>query len=182
MENNNYDSTLDTLAHIRRVQELITQACGELIHRGIVHDKSKLEAPEKIAFDIATPKLKSLRFGTPEYHQSLDDLKDALDHHYQNNTHHPQHYSNGVTGMDLFDLLEMLIDWKAASERHEESNIIESIRINTTRFDIGDQLAMILYNTARRFFELHMWELEELKKHYRKKSPNPPIAGTDEGK
>jgi hypothetical protein len=46
-----YDSTADTLLHIKRVAELLTQASCELINRANVHDNSKLSSPEKELFD-----------------------------------------------------------------------------------------------------------------------------------
>ena len=54
----NYDSKADTLLHIKRVAELMTNASSELIRRANVHDNSKLESTEKELFDEFTPKLK----------------------------------------------------------------------------------------------------------------------------
>ena len=85
-----YDSTADTLLHIKRVNELMGQAAQELIRRGNVHDQSKLEEPEKSEFDRLTPKLKTLVYGSEEYKASLAELGVALERHYKNNTHHPQ--------------------------------------------------------------------------------------------
>jgi Family of unknown function (DUF5662) len=77
-------------------------------------------------------------------------LKVALDHHYLHNTHHPEHYPNGIDGMSLLDLVEMLIDWKAASERHPGGmNIAGSIEVGSQRFSIGEQLKKILLNTVK---------------------------------
>ena len=146
-----YDSTADTLLHIKRVNELLGIAATELIRRGNVHDNSKLEDPEKSEFDRLTPRLKSLVFGSKEYQDSLDELKVALDHHYANNSHHPQHYQNGVDGFDLFDLIEMFLDWKAATERMDSGDIYKSIEINKERFNISDQICNIFMNTALRW-------------------------------
>jgi Family of unknown function (DUF5662) len=83
---------------------------------------------------------------------TLEDLKTALDHHYLHNTHHPEHYSNGVEGMSLLDLIEMLMDWKAASERHPDGmNIARSIELSSQRFSVGEQLKQILLNMAKEF-------------------------------
>jgi hypothetical protein len=49
--------------------------------------------------------------------------------------------------MTLLDLLEMLIDWKAASERHASGDIRRSLEINAGRFEIGDDLKGILAHT-----------------------------------
>lgn len=144
-----YDSKADTLLHIKRVAELLTQAASELIKRANCHDNSKLESPEKEYFDEYTPKLKHSEFGSDEYKGFLSQLKVALDHHYAHNSHHPEHYPNGIDGFDLFDLIEMFFDWKAASERHATGNIFNSIRISKERFKISDQLESILVNTAK---------------------------------
>lgn len=51
--------------------------------------------------------------------------------------------------MNLIDLLEMLIDWKAAGMRHADGgDIVKSIRINQERFGYSDELANFLFNTA----------------------------------
>jgi len=146
----NYDSKSDTLLHIKRVAQLLTEASIGLILRANVHDNSKLESPEKELFDEYTPKLASCTYGSEEYKGYLIGLKKALDHHYKNNSHHPEHYENGIDGFDLFDLIEMFFDWKAATERHNDGDIYNSIKINQERFNMSDQLASILHNTAKR--------------------------------
>jgi hypothetical protein len=55
--------------------------------------------------------------------------------------------------MNLIDLVEMLCDWKAASERHNDGNIRKSIEINASRFTISPQLVKILENTADLLFD-----------------------------
>lgn len=143
-----YDSTADTLKHVRRVQTLLAEFAAQLLARGAVHDDSKFSEAEKSHFDIATPKLKTLTFGTPEYAASLAELKPALDHHYAVNSHHPEHYPNGVDGMDLLDLVEMVLDWKAASERGATSALRLAPAFD--RFKISPQLQSIIRNTAER--------------------------------
>lgn len=145
-----YDSTVDTLKHIKRVSQLLTEAASELIKRANVHDNSKLESPEKEMYDELTPLLANSTYGSDEYKGFLRKLKPALDHHYKNNSHHPEHYPNGINGMDLFDIIEMFFDWKAAGERHNTGNIYKSIEINKDRFKMSPQLVDIFINTAER--------------------------------
>lgn len=145
-----YDSKADTLLHIKRVAQLLTEAAAELIRRANVHDNSKLESPEKELFDEFTPKLKGCTYGSEEYKGFLSELKVALDHHYKENSHHPEHYENGINGFDLFDLVEMFFDWKAATERHADGDIMKSIQINKERFNMSNQVVDILKNTAIR--------------------------------
>lgn len=146
-----YDSTKDTLLHIKRVNELLIYAANELLDRGVYHDQTKLGSPEKELFDEYTPKLKDSTYGSDEYKANLKGLEPALKHHYLNNSHHPEHYENGINGMDLFDLVEMFFDWKAAGERHADGNMEKSIEINKDRFKMSDQLVDIFRNTDERY-------------------------------
>ncbi|MGI5066130.1 DUF5662 family protein [Treponema putidum] len=150
----NYDSIKDTLLHIKRVNELLLQFTKEIIDRAIKHDNSKLQEPEKPLFDKMTPLLKGLTYGSDDYKKALDELKPALDHHYANNSHHPEHYKNGIDDFTLVDLVEMFIDWKAASERHDDGDIFRSIEINKNRFGISEQLCKIFKNTAAKMMEV----------------------------
>lgn len=75
----------------------------------------------------------------------------ALEHHYANNSHHAEHWPNGINDMDLFDVLEMLFDWKAAGERQNGGNIMISLETNKKRYNISDQLYGILNNTVQRY-------------------------------
>jgi len=144
----NYDSREDTTKHIMRVRKLVRRFRNLLNVRSINHDDSKMSSPEKETFDRVTPKLKSLTYGSDEYRKILAEMKTALEHHYANNRHHPEHFENGIEDMTLVDVVEMLCDWKAASERHDDGDIMKSIEINQERFNLSDQLANILKNTV----------------------------------
>lgn len=144
-----YDSRADTLAHIDRVRNLLEVCEHNLYQRGQRHDQSKLEEPEKSGFDACTIKLKNIPYGTEEYKAALAELKPVLDHHYTHNSHHPEYYKNGVDGMSIFDLMEMLMDWKAATERMKDGgDIWRSLEINEKRFGLSPQLVNILRNTV----------------------------------
>ena len=147
-----HDSTPDTLAHIERVNELLDDFAQQLEIRGLQHDASKLREPEKSAFDrLKALSLSGMTYGSPEYRECLRKEEPAIQHHYSENSHHPEHYENGVNGMDLLDLVEMLCDWKAASERMQGGgDIIRSIGVNTERFKLSPQLVEIFQNTALR--------------------------------
>ncbi len=144
-----YDSSKDTLLHIKRVSELLTQACQKLIDRANNHDTSKLQSPEKEMFDEVTTGLQGCTYNSDEYKEFLKKLEPALNHHYAKNSHHPQHYPDGINGMNLFDIVEMYFDWIAASERHSDGNINKSISINKERFAMSDQLTSIFNNTTK---------------------------------
>jgi len=54
-----------------------------------------------------------------------------------------------MDGMNLFDVLEMFLDWKAASERHNDGCMSRSISVSSKRFGLSPQLTGILENTAK---------------------------------
>lgn len=143
------DSTQETEAHIKRVVDLLTDCLDNIARRQDAHDASKLESPEKEGFDEVTNALRGITYGSDEYKAQLAKLKPALDHHYAHNSHHPEHFPNGIDGMSLLDLIEMLCDWKAAGERHADGSMERSLRLNKDRFKISDQLQAVLDNTAK---------------------------------
>ncbi len=123
----------------------------EALDRSTCHDRSKTGSPEVECFDEFTPKLKSLTYDSDEYRACLSAMKPALDHHYAANRHHPEHFENGIDDMTLVDLIEMLADWKAATERSDSGDLARSLDINKERFGISDQLMYVLWNTAAHF-------------------------------
>src|ERR1044072_967644 len=129
-----YDSRPDTEEHIKEVQYLFSKVLTKLSLRSWNHDESKLQEPEKEIFDKYTPLLRGTTYGSERYTQFLGEMGSALAHHYENNSHHPEHYPNGVNGMSLLDVLEMLVDWKAAAKRHSDGSIEQSLQINKERF------------------------------------------------
>jgi hypothetical protein len=137
----------ETRKHIDRVRFLINNFVIALLDRAESHDASKLKHPEVEIFAKYTPILKALTYGSEEYKQTLEEMRPALDHHYEVNTHHPEHHEFGIDDMDLVDIIEMLCDWKAASERHADGNISKRIKINTDRFSMNQQLVNILSNS-----------------------------------
>ena len=141
----------ETLQHIRRVQELLGRVLANLITRQALHDNSKLESPEAEAFERLTPLLWDTTYGSERYEELRRELGDALKHHYANNSHHPEHYREGIRGMSLIDLIEMLVDWRAATERHADGCIRKSIEINQKRFGYSDELKQIFINTVNEF-------------------------------
>lgn len=139
----------DTLEHIQLVQQYIHQFILLLKIRAKNHDKSKLEEPEMTILRKHTPYLNSLEYGSEEYKAHLNKIRVALKHHYEHNSHHPEHYENGIRGMDLLDIVEMYFDWQASAIKYGNT-IQDSIKVGQKRFNLSDDLVAIFENTARR--------------------------------
>lgn len=145
------DSTQSTQKHIARVQELLGDFAERIRERGRLHDASKFSPEERGPLDEMAKLIEregNAPFGSDEYKRRTELLGPMLKHHYENNSHHPEHYTDGVSGMDLLDLVEMFFDWKAASERGEESAM--NVTAACARFNIDPMLASIFRNTADR--------------------------------
>ena len=150
-----FDSMPETLAHIDAVHHNLARFRLELQVQSSGHDLSKLYGAEKAALDAATPRLRGITYGSPEYQAATANISEALKHHYANNRHHPEHHADGILGMDLIDVVEMLCDWKASSERHDDGDIRASLRINAKRYGIGPDLLAVLENTVDRLWPTH---------------------------
>lgn len=144
---------VETQKHIELVRKFIRLFTDKLTTRGVEHDKLKLKSPEVEIFTEFTPKLAETTYGSDEYKEFLEQMKPALEHHYANYRHHPEHFVDGVNDMNLIDLVEMICDWKASTLRHNDGNLLKSIEINAQRFGMSEQLTQILVNTAKLFDE-----------------------------
>lgn len=145
------DTLNETRKHIDKVRHLLHEVIVRLLARGEAHDASKLSESELPLFTKFTPKLKMTKYNSEEYKEYLKELKPALDHHYANNRHHPEHFPDGISGMNLLDLIEMICDWKASTLRQNNGNILTSIEQNSARFNIDAQLTQIFINTVKLF-------------------------------
>lgn len=144
-----FDSRPETWEHIHHVRLRLHGVIMVLLDRAAGHDLSKLRDPELSMFNEYTPRLRELEYGSDEYKRCLEDMGAALREHYANNSHHPEFYADGIRGMTLIDLTEMLCDWAAAVMRVADGDLAASIEKNQERFGYSDELRLILENTAR---------------------------------
>jgi ubiquinone/menaquinone biosynthesis C-methylase UbiE len=137
--------------HVRLVRKNGKILIHELQERLVIHDASKLEEPEASVYAENFPAFGKTVYDSPEYHALLEKVKPALDSHYSQNRHHPEHFPNGINDFDLVDLIEMICDWSASVKKNKNGNIHRSVEINAKRFGISPQLAGILTNTVERY-------------------------------
>lgn len=150
MKEKKYDCTNDIMEHINGVRNIIKNKVIPILdEKAENHDKTKLQYPEKNMFDEYRPKLKELKYGSDEYKQCIKEMNEkGLNHHYEYNSHHPEHFENGIHGMTLFDIIEMLVDWIDASHvGNDVDKFRENLQINAKRFNISDQLLDVIFNS-----------------------------------
>lgn len=137
-------------AHVGRVRAVLSEIIAGLWSRGNGHDATKLSDEELPLLAKHLPAMQAAEYGSPEYREALKLIRPALDHHYRENPHHPEHHYHGIDGMTLIDAVEMFADWYAASRGYNPNgDFKKSMAINTERFKVSSQLARIFENTAK---------------------------------
>lgn len=108
--------------------------------RIIEHDNSKLCS--KSEYDIyknTVYKFQNLDFGTEEYNKVKEEVGKGFEIHYMNNMHHIEHFTNGIYGMNLYNILEMILDWCSSAVSRGFKFKLSSIyrRIESDNFSKG---------------------------------------------
>jgi transposase len=137
-----YNSTKETLFHQSLVRGRMERVISALMYRAFRHDESKHEEPEKSAIDRVRPELKKLDYGSPEYRALKNEF---AQYHYKDprNRHHLQHFENGIEGMNLVDVLEMVCDIRASGDTSKDSDV----RANIRKMDIPPIVQTLIINT-----------------------------------
>lgn len=124
---------------------------GELLYRSSIHDLSKFSDDE---FDVNAANVQDFGkfpFNSPQELELRERLAPAQKLHKKRNRHHPEHFEDGVDGMNLIDVLEMLVDWKASSSRYPGDSMRKSLNVCVERYNFSPQLVKILENTCKDF-------------------------------
>lgn len=139
--------TNDLHKHKVLLRAILYNLANQLKERADKHDDSKYSKEEKDVFE-SIDEIKREDFDSYEqyYNCTKPLLQKALDHHYANNRHHPEHFEKGVNDMNLLDVLEMIVDWESsASCRGTKLDVDYSFK----RFKIEPQLQKIINNTLK---------------------------------
>lgn len=153
------DYVKDLVDHKQRVASYMQIVANDLFKRAAVHDNSKFSPEEYGPYDEAFPHLQKYAYGTEELRAELRKIKPAIAHHFQANDHHPEHFETGILGMDLIQLVEMVCDWLAASER-SQTDMSKGLQINKERFHLDEQLSAAIYHTVKRIAPAKLQETD----------------------
>lgn len=124
--------------------------CKDFLLRAIFHDLSKVYPDELKGFSVTSRIFRKIPYGGSLYAEYRQKTSEVLKLHYQRSKHHPEHYEKGVQGMSLLDIVEMFVDWTAASRRQSKGSLRSSIRQNKDRFGLGEVLTDIFINERNR--------------------------------
>lgn len=155
METYNSSTSSYTLEHINRVKSKMEFFASVLATRGANHDSSKLTEPEYSGW-LAMDQEPRYPYGTKKYYDKMRRYKEVLEHHYSINSHHPEHFEDPSTQMDLVDLIEMLCDWFSYSNDISWLEGYDTINSQCTRFGLNDTIRHLLLNTFRNFLVMSL--------------------------
>ena len=148
MDNKMAEVLKDTMLH----KQLVLQSCWkmanyfieqgeeekaiEIIRRGWTHDDSKFTKEEMECLILINDDYCSMRHAGC---QLPEHMKEYLQLHYRNNTHHPEHWED-VSQMPYMDVCEMVCDWHARSIQFG-TDLIEFAKIRQLkRFHFPDYM------------------------------------------
>lgn len=146
------------LKHKESVKNRLLFLIAELKKRADVHDDSKLRSPE-VNYLIEMDKEGKVKYGSDAYFEKMKRWECFFNHHYKENTHHPDHYQLGVDDMNIADLCEYMIDVVSYFEDLHVADAINTIDAQQERFGLSDQLANVLKNTLVKYYS-NMGEYE----------------------
>lgn len=140
-----------TILKITRHRDFVRKNFHVLISkleaRSIVHDVSKFQEDEFDGFVEADAMSLYKEYGSSDYHKKLKENK-GIALHLSRNTHHPEFYPNGISDMTFLDIVEMVIDWKSASETYG-NDFMGSIDYSIKRFGADEKQAWLIRQIAK---------------------------------
>jgi hypothetical protein len=154
------DFVADLIDHKKRVGGYMRLVAQELFRRACDHDYSKLGPEEYELFAGSFAVFQENAYGSEAYRAQLQRIGPAIEHHYAVNDHHPEFFKGGINDMTLIQVMEMVCDWIASSER-KNGSVSRSLTLNRERFGIGDQLYGIIENTVKELVERHKHDGEK---------------------
>ena len=124
------------IRHQKHIEANIGDLIAELSHRAHIHDQSKLSASELPGFVEIHCIAREHPLGAPEYEAAMR-TSTCIKEHFSKNSHHPEHHES-VGSMGWLDIIEMVFDWKAASDTYGLQSLREGINYQHERHQFTD--------------------------------------------
>lgn len=133
--------------HLSRVQNKLLNVGLEFNKRAINHDRDKIFNKEvNDVYEEYFAELKKIKFGTPKYYEfEKKNFEKAHQIHAQNR-HHFYSSKNNINDVNLFDLMEAIVDISESSKQYggNREDIYNALK-NKKIFD--QELEQIIMNT-----------------------------------
>ena len=133
------------LVTIMRHREIVAGAlvllADQLRERGRVHDRSKLVEDELAGYVRINAVAREHPYGSPEYKESMRSEMGpdgCITKHFARNSHHPEYHDEALH-MGWLDIIEMVIDWYAASQTYGTNTFADSVKVQRNRFAFTEE-------------------------------------------
>jgi len=111
--------------------------------RARFHDQSKLGVDEFSGFVEIHHVARENPIGSPDYEAAMRTAP-CIAHHFAENSHHPEHHGK-TERMGWLDIIEMVLDWKAASDVYGNTTLRDGLEYQFSRHGFtGEQRWLIL--------------------------------------
>jgi len=124
------------MRHQKHVEANLGQLSAELERRAHMHDQSKLSTTEFPGFIEINRIAREHSIGTPEYEAAMRTAT-CIKEHFANNSHHPEHHET-TADMGWLDIVEMVLDWKAACDTYGTNTLRDSLDYQRKRHGFTD--------------------------------------------
>jgi len=119
------------IRHQKHLAANVERLIGDLAQRAQMHDQSKLGPDEFPGFVKIHHIARENPIGSDAYEMALRDAP-CIHHHFAENSHHPEHHAS-VEQMGWLDIVEMVLDWKAAADTYGMTTARESLEYQFNR-------------------------------------------------
>lgn len=132
---------LSTITRHRDAVRLnVQRLTHDLERRALAHDLSKLSPDEVEGFVRINQAAREHPYGSDEYIASMRREKGpdgCITLHFSRNSHHPEYHEH-ERDMGWLDLIEMVLDWKAAADTYGKATLREGLATHRQRLDFTE--------------------------------------------
>lgn len=143
----NYVKALEFASKLVRyktdVQHVIHQMSSILNERAVTHDQSAFNQMEMQNAFIAINAEGKNPIDTQQLLTTVQDI------HFASNPHHPEYHENGVRDMSIFDILELMADWKITSRAKVNTTFDQYLNEQFAVYDVPEYVQSIIRQTAK---------------------------------
>lgn len=142
--------------HKQMIESDFENICEYLRTKAVVHDNDKIEEGYvNSVYEEHFPKLKQIEFGTEEY-VAYERNHFAKAHYlHSQNRHHYYNPNNELDDIDLFDLIEAIVDMKQSQKQYSQFDMDILLKTFYDKGTLDLDLESLVINTVMRIESLN---------------------------
>lgn len=133
--------------HRALVHDKMATVSRDINTRARHHDQSSLNGSEFRIYEEHFDELQKYPMFDPRRDAVLKEMRVATMYHHNANDHHPEHFDDGINGMNLIQMIEFVADIMSQSEQNG-IDVYEMLPLLKDQYDISSQLYQVILNTV----------------------------------